>query len=154
MKELKIIPYEQQYQLAYKKLSLEWLEKFDLFEEADRPMIENPKATILNKGGFIFLAKYEGAIVGTIALKKVNNNSFELLKLGVNTNYQGLGIGKKLVIHCIDFCKTKQAEKIILETNSKLESAIALYKKLGFQEVILTNVNYELSDYKMELKLN
>lgn len=154
MKKLKIIPYEQQYHLAYKKLSLEWLEKFDLFEEADIPMIENPKATILNKGGFIFLAQYEDTIVGTIALKKVKSNNFELLKLGVNTNYQGLGIGKKLVIHCIDFCKTKQAEKIILETNSKLESAIALYKKLGFQEVILTNVNYELSDYNMKLKLN
>lgn len=154
MKELKIIPYEQQYHLAYKKLSLEWLEKFDLFEEADIPMIENPKATILNKGGFIFLAQYEDTIVGTIALKKVKSSNFELLKLGVNTNYQGLGIGKKLVTHCINFCKTKQAEKIILETNSKLESAIALYKKLGFQEVTLTNVNYELSDYKMELKLN
>ena len=75
MKELKIIPYEQQYHLAYKKLSLEWLEKFDLFEEADRPMIENPKETILNKGGFIFLARYNDTIVGTIALKKVNNNS-------------------------------------------------------------------------------
>lgn len=154
MKKLKIIPYKQQYHQEYKMLSLEWLEKFNLYEDADKPMLDNPQKIVLDKGGFIFLAQYDRNIVGTITLKKLDAFNFELLKLGVNSNYQGLGIGKKLVTYCIDFCKKQLAEKIILETNLKLESAIDLYKKLGFKEVTLTDVNYELSDLKMELHLN
>lgn len=36
MEKLKIIPYEQQYHQEYKMLSLEWLEKLDLYEDADK----------------------------------------------------------------------------------------------------------------------
>ena len=99
MSNLKIIPYNSNYQQDYKRISIEWLEEFGLFEDLDRPMLENPKEIILDKGGYIFLAEYESKIVGTITLKRIDKNLYEILKLGVNTGYQGLGIGKNLMSH-------------------------------------------------------
>ncbi len=153
MKKIRIIPYEKQYHEIYRKLSLEWLEKFNLYEDVDTPMLENPKEEILDKGGHIFLALYDNIVVGTVALKKVNEYHVEILKLGVNSEYQGLGLGRKLMDHCIEICKKMRMEKIILETNIKLKSAIALYKKLGFKEIIFENAKYEMADFKMELDL-
>ena len=154
MKVVQIAPYEAKYHQEYKKLSMEWLEKFDLFEEADRVMLEHPKEYILDKEGYIFLAHYDNTIVGTIAVIKIGESSFEILKLGVNENFQGLGIGRKLMVYCLDLCKQLQARKIILETNTKLVSAIKLYESLGFKEIPLIGAMYETADYKMELELN
>ncbi|WP_367752948.1 GNAT family N-acetyltransferase [Flavobacterium sp. WC2430] len=153
MKELQIASYEPKYHKEYKRLSIEWLEKYDLLEPADMPMLDFPKEEILDKGGSIFLAHYDNTIVGTISIVKEGRNNFEILKLGVNSDYQGLGIGRKLMVHCLDICKKSNAAAIILETNTKLLSAIALYKSLGFKEIPLTDLMYQTADYKMELIL-
>lgn len=142
MKELQIFPYEAKYHSQYKKLSMEWLEKFDLLEEADMPMLNHPQEIILDQGGSIFLAHYHNTIVGTISIIKDGENDYEILKMGVNMDYQGLGIGRKLMIHCLNLCKKLAADKIVLETNTKLVSASALYNNLGFKEVPLTNLMY------------
>tara|TARA_R110000868_G_scaffold142045_2_gene359123 strand:+ start:5826 stop:6308 length:483 start_codon:yes stop_codon:yes gene_type:complete len=154
MKELQITAYESKYHQEYKRLSIEWLEKYDLLEPADMPMLDFPKEEILDKGGSIFLAHYDNTIVGTISIVKEGKNNFEILKLGVNSDYQGLGIGRKLMVHCLDICKKSHAEAIILETNTKLLSAITLYKSLGFKEIPLTDLMYQTADYKMELILS
>jgi ribosomal protein S18 acetylase RimI-like enzyme len=153
MPEIHIAPYDPIYQQEYKNLSIEWLEKYNLLEEADMPMLDHPKEVILDKGGYIFLAHYDNAIVGTIGMMEMDENCFEILKLGVNERYQGLGIGRKLMVHILELCHQIGAKKIILETNTKLVSAIKLYKSLGFMEIPLTEALFLTADYKMELKL-
>ena len=107
----------------------------------------------MKKGGHIILAGYENKIVGTVTLKKVDKYIFELLKLGVNHSYQGLGIGGKLISCCIELCKNHDAKKIILETNTKLENAITLYKKFNFKAIDLSDMSYDMANFKMELIL-
>ena len=153
MTELKIFPYESIHHEYFVNLSLEWLKKYDLYEDADKPMLENPKEVILKKGGHIILAGYGNKIVGTVTLKKVDKSIFELLKLGVNSAHQGAGIGEKLMSYCIELCENHGAKKIILETNTKLENAIALYKKFNFKEIALSDMSYDMADFKMELIL-
>ncbi|TYP99220.1 ribosomal protein S18 acetylase RimI-like enzyme [Tenacibaculum adriaticum] len=153
MNKIEIINYESQYQEDYKRLSLEWLNENNLYEDADGQMLDHPKIEVLNKGGFIYLAKINSQIVGTITIIPSDNNSFEILKLGVSKNYQRLGIGRILMEFCIQQSKILNARKIILETNTKLESAIRLYTKLGFKEIVYQNNKYEMSDFKMELLL-
>src|SRR3970040_2768504 len=106
MKELIIAPYEGKQQQEFRRLSRELLENVDLLEEADMPMLEHTQEVILDKGGFIFLAHYDNGIVGTISMIRERENNFEILKLGVNNGYQGLGIGRKLMVPCLYFCKT------------------------------------------------
>jgi ribosomal protein S18 acetylase RimI-like enzyme len=154
MTELKIFPYESKYHEDFVNISLEWLIKYNLYEESDIPILENPKDVILNNGGYILLAAYKNKIVGTVTLKKVDEVTFELLKLGVINAYQGKGIGAELMSYSIQLSKNIGAEKIILETNTKLETAIALYKKFNFKEIPLADMTYEMANFKMELSLN
>lgn len=152
MKELKISPYKSKYHTDFVNLSLEWLKKHGLYEDSDKPILESPKAIIIKNGGHILLAEYNNKIVGTVTLKKINEFTFELLKLGVIDAYQG--IGTELMLYCIQLSNNIGAEKIILETNSKLESALALYKKFNFKEIPLSDMTYDMADFKMELSLN
>ena len=154
MNELKIFPYKSKYHTDFVNISLEWLKKYGLYEDSDKPILESPKAIIIKNGGHILLAEYNNKIVGTVTLKKINEFTFELLKLGVIDAYQGIGIGTELMLYCIELSKNIGAKKIILETNSKLESAVALYKKFNFKEIPISDMTYDMADFKMELSLN
>lgn len=153
MKEIKIVEYEEKYHDDLKRLSYEWLEKYVSVEPEDEKILNNPKEVVLDKGGFIFFAKYGEEVVGTVSLIRVDENTFELAKLAVTEKYQGLKIGKMVMEKCLDVAKQKNAKKIILFTNHILTSAIALYQKFDFKEIPLMNNKYIESDLKMELKL-
>jgi ribosomal protein S18 acetylase RimI-like enzyme len=90
--------------------------------------------------------------VGTVALKFVEPGVYEFTKMAVDEKYRGLKIGKALALAAIEKGKALGAHKIILYSNTILANAIALYRKLGFQEVPVDSV-YERSDIKMELPL-
>ena len=152
MKEVQIRKYEDKYHKQFKKISLDWLHKYDLYEKSDDDLLDNPQE-YLDKGGFIFLANCNDEIVGTISLIPVDDNTYEILKLGVVDGFKGLGIGRKLMQICIDLCTEKNAKKITLESSSKLENALKLYEKLGFKHIEVVDVHFESADVKMELKL-
>ncbi len=84
-------------------------------------------------GGQIFLAVINEEAVGTAALIKMNESTFELAKMSVTEKHQGKSIGKKLCQAAIEYAKDKKFKNIFLESNSKLTPALNLYKKLGFR---------------------
>ena len=152
-KTIEIIDFHSDYSTVFKNLNIEWLEKYFFVEPHDEEVLENPQSYIINKGGYIFFAKLNDEIIGTVAL--INEKEcYELSKMAVLPKYQGLKIGLKLMVHCIDFSKKQGWEKIMLYSNRSLVKAISLYKKVGFEEVELeSDVYYERADIKMILKL-
>ena len=70
--------------------------------------------------------------------------------MAITSKIQGLGIGKKLIDHCLFFAKENKIEKLILYSNRKLLTALHLYRKFGFEEIELETGNYERADIKME----
>ena len=88
--------------------------------------------------------------LGTVSLLKIDNATFELSKMAVTDGVQGLGIGNKLILHCIAVAEAKGIEKLILYSNRKLLPAIHLYEKFGFVEIPLEGGVYERADIKME----
>ena len=153
MNSIEIIDFQPQYSAHFYELNVEWLEKFFYVEPYDKKVLSKPEEFIINKGGYIFFAKYNNEIVGTVAL--INQNSFfELSKMAVSPNYQGLKIGQQLMDHCINFAKQKDWGSITLYSHRKLVPAINLYKKIGFEEIELeSDSHYERSDIKMRLDL-
>ena len=145
-----IIPFSNDFKEDVKNLNLEWLKKYFRVEAIDHRVLSDPKGEIIDKGGMIFLAKYANKIVGTFSLIKIENATFELSKMAVTDGVQGLGIGNKLMEHCIAVAKEKGIHKIILYSNRKLLPAIFLYEKFGFIEVFLEAGIYERADIKME----
>lgn len=151
--KIKIIDFAEGLELPIKTLNYEWLEKYFKLEPTDILSLSNPKAEIIDKGGFIFYAKLNNEIVGTASLLKKNDLIFEIGKMAVSEKAQGFKIGTLLLEHCINFAKQKKISTLILYSNRKLETAIHLYRKYGFLEIELEKGLYERADIKMELKL-
>jgi ribosomal protein S18 acetylase RimI-like enzyme len=153
MNSVEIINFEPQYSSHFYDLNVEWLEKFFYVEPYDKKVLSNPQEFIIDNGGYIFFAKYNNEIVGTVAL--INQDSFfELSKMAVSPKYQGLKIGQQLMDYCIEFAKLQNWGSITLYSHRKLVPAINLYKKIGFIEVELeAESHYERSDIKMRLDL-
>jgi ribosomal protein S18 acetylase RimI-like enzyme len=145
-----IIPFSVELAEPIKTLNIEWLTKYFIIEPKDERVLSNPKEEIIDKGGMIFYAKYNGEIVGTISLIKMTVGIFELSKMAVTDGAQGLGIGTKLLQHCIEVAEESAIQKIVLYSNRRLKSAIHLYEKFGFKEVLLEDGVYERADIKME----
>lgn len=151
--EVEIIDYQRNYHADFKRLNYEWIEKYFTVEEADRQSLEHPDKKILKPGGHIFLACYKNEIVGTCAMIKMEDGGFELAKMAVTEKAQGKHIGWLLGQAAIEKAKALGAKKLYLESNTKLEPAIRLYQKLGFQRVVGKPSPYERSNIQMELIL-
>ena len=147
-----ILNYQPGHQPVFEKLNRDWIEKYFWMEPVDQEVLGNPEEHIIQQGGFIFMADYKNEIVGTVALKFVETGVYEFTKMAVDEKFQGLKIGKQLAKAAIEKAKQKQAHKIILYSNTKLITAIALYRKLGFQEIPVDGP-YKRSNVKMELAL-
>jgi len=150
---VEIVSYKDEYATAFKDLNIEWLEKYFYVEDHDTEVLENAKNYIIDNGGYIFFALYNNEVAGTVALMN-EQEGFELSKMAVSPNFQGLKIGQQLMQYCIDFAKDKKWDKLLLYSNTILENAIYIYRKYGFEEVELEqNAPYQRGNIKMVLKL-
>ncbi|WP_338815069.1 GNAT family N-acetyltransferase [Bernardetia sp. Wsw4-3y2] len=156
-KTIEIINYDDNLSEWVKKLNYEWLEKYFKLEKGDIISLSNPKKEIIDKGGYIFFVKIKNEksenIIATASLLKKTDTIFELGKMAVTSKEQGNGIGKLLVKHCLDFAKNNSISTIILYSNTQLQSAIHLYKKIGFEEIRLEEGLYQRANIKMQLDL-
>ena len=148
-----IIPYEEKYHSEFRQLNLEWLDQYNLTENHDLMVLNDPNGTILNNGGFIWLAKDQNEIAGTIALINEGNGIFELAKMTVTKKWQGRGISKLLMETCLSKARAIGAKKISLFSNHQLGVALKLYEKYGFRHVEVVNTPFVTADVKMELSL-
>ena len=92
-----IIDFELKYAGDFKKMNLEWLDKYGLTEAPDLLMLNDPQKEILDTGGCIYLAKDGNNIVGSAALIKESAVQFELAKMAVAPDYSGKGISNILI---------------------------------------------------------
>jgi GNAT superfamily N-acetyltransferase len=153
MENIQIVNYTDDTKEAIKTLNYEWLQKHFRIEDGDVISLGNPKQEIIDKGGFIYYAKWNNEIVGTASLLKITSDTFELGKMAVTENARGKRIGTLLLEHCLTEAKHKGIKNLILYSNTKLASAIHLYKKYGFIEVPLEPGHYERADIKMAKQL-
>lgn len=150
---IEIVPYSDEYASVFKVLNLAWLDHYNLTESHDLLILDNPRKTILDNGGAIFLARAGEEIIGSAAIINEGEGIFELAKMTVAAPFQGKGISKLLLEKCIETARALHAKKLILFSNSQLKAAIALYKKYGFTHVAVTDAPFLTADIKMELSL-
>ncbi len=155
LNNVEIIDYEPKLRKEFERLNVEWLEKYFTVEGYDRALLGDPRRRIINKGGFILFARFDGEIVGTIAMMNHDDGKFEVAKMGVTEKAQGKQIGKRLVLAAIEKAEEMGAESIILFTSPKLTAANNLYRKIGFVELEADQpTKFERRSITMSLKLN
>lgn len=98
---------------------------FTLEQWKERP--SNPKS-------YIFIAKDDDSLIGMVAfLLKDEDTVAHVWGMFVKKEYRGQGIGKKLMQQFIEKAKSiTTITKITLDVNPEQQSAIILYKVMGF----------------------
>jgi putative acetyltransferase len=150
MSEVIIKEYEPAFAGAYKQLNLEWIEQYFVVEQHDREQLDNPDEYIISKGGYILFALYDKEVVGTCALIRTGECEFEMAKMAVSPRFQGKKIGRLLGEAILEKSRSLGAERVWLESNRVLETAVNLYRKLGFREIPMGDTLYARADIKME----
>ena len=146
--------FKKEYKSDFETLNLQWIKKYFKVEEEDSRILKNPESYVIDGGGQIFFALKDGKAIGTAAMVLTKERIFELSKMAVDSSYQGLGIGRKLINECISFAKKKSADEIFLITNDQLLPAMELYYSSGFElDEDYDDNRYERGNTKMKLLL-
>ncbi len=74
-------------------------------------------------------------VIGGGAIRRYDDENMELKRVFVHTEYQGRGIGSRLVSLLIEWARELGYKRMILETGELLVESCAVYKKLGFQVI-------------------
>jgi len=139
---------------AFRRLNEEWITRFFRIEPKEEPVLADPQATILDKGGRIFFATAGERCVGCCALVRIRDKEFEVAKMAVEPSYQNAGIGRRLLHAAIEEGRNAGAQRLYLETNHVLKPAIRLYESVGFKHIDPNRVvpsAYARADVYMEL---
>jgi GNAT superfamily N-acetyltransferase len=127
-----IVDYTAEHGADFKRLNVEWLERYFYVEDIDHKVLSDPQTHILDGGGRIFVARLDGVVIGTCALIRVDARRFELSKMAVSGRHQGVGAGRRLLQHALAAFRASGVALLYLESNSLLVPAITLYESVGF----------------------
>ncbi|MGP1433075.1 MAG: ribosomal protein S18-alanine N-acetyltransferase [Catonella sp.] len=125
MDDIEIVELSDEYcsqvtEIEKKVFSMPWSEKA-FFE-----CINNP-------GRHYFCAVRNGEVLGYCGYWSVSDEA-EIYNVAVKEEARGKGIGQRLLKELIEYGKSDGRRKFLLEVRYGNETAISLYKKLGFKE--------------------
>lgn len=147
---VEIIPFSVTHRKAFRDLNLEWVRRYFKVEAHDEEQLSHPEL-ILEHGGEIWLARLNGEIVGTGVLHSEGHGEYEIAKMAVRADVRGKGVGKKILEMLIRRFRERGGRRLWLQTNSKLENAIGLYRRFGFKDFKPSKPSpYERADVFME----
>ena len=153
---LQIVACEPCHCADFVRLSRLWLDEYFCVEAEDEQIFADPIAAFAPGGGGIFVARDEasGRVAGVCALAyHARTGDWELAKLCVDPAFRGHGAGKALVQRVIAEARERGARRLVLDTNSRLTSAIRLYRRCGFVDIPLDKSPFSRTDRRMSLDL-
>jgi ribosomal protein S18 acetylase RimI-like enzyme len=127
------VPFSTALREHFYRLNEAWLRKYFHVEAIDHRVLSNPETEILQNGGAILFAILDDEVIGTCALLQESDGVYELTKMAVDEQRQGLGIGRALMEAAIAEFHHRNGRRLFLETNSKLIPAVRLYESMGFE---------------------
>jgi putative acetyltransferase len=124
------------------------------FQSFDKELAELP-GDYSPPDGRLLLAEHGGKIAGCVALHKLSDGVCEMKRLYVRPEFRGKALGRALTERVIAEACAIGYTKMLLDTIvGKMDSAIALYRELGFREIPPYRENPIAGAIYMELKLD
>ena len=118
----------------FRTLNDAWQGLSETVLEADK-LLADPDKLIIQKGGFVFFARYHDKIVGTCALLLRSKSQWELAYLVVDEAYRQKHIGQKLVKSAMTIVKEQGGKILKVEVHHQQVHAISFFRHLGFLSV-------------------
>jgi GNAT superfamily N-acetyltransferase len=127
-------PTEPLHKERFGALNREWLERYFRVEDHDAEAFSDPEGKVLAKGGVILFAATKAGVIGTGSLLKMEEATYEVAKMAVTESWQGQGIGEQILLALMKRAREKKARRVFIVSNTKLETAIRLYRRHGFKD--------------------
>jgi putative acetyltransferase len=92
--------------------------------------------TYFENDGIFLVVTDDDRIIGTGAIRKLDDTTCELKRVWLLFEYHGQGLGYRMIQELFAFAREKGYQKMRLETDRDSQSrAYELYKRLGFYEI-------------------
>jgi len=131
------------------------LEEYIAYQESQGNFkdFDNVQKRYFENGGVFLVIEDEGQIVGTGAIRQLEEKVCELKRVCLRFEYQGRGLGFQLITELLHIAREMGYEKIRLETAPVHQKrAVALYKQMGFYEIPTYETTHP-DDVAMEMVL-
>jgi len=103
-------------------------------------------------GGTFLVMMDNGRVIGSGAIRRLDDNVCELKRLWFLMEYQGRGFGYWMIQELFSIARAKGYKTMRLETDAKAQfRAVAFYKRLGFYEI--PHYGDDPDDISMEMVL-
>jgi len=94
----------------------------------------------------VFVYEERGATIGVCVLQHTSDVTCEVMNIAVSAERRNQGIGKKLLLHAIDFARSSGCRSIEIATGNSGIGQLYLYQKVGFEMVSL-EIDYFVKNY-------
>ena len=128
---IELIPYNDSYKQQVFDFTCTCFEELGKkFEQSGRHSFYND---IGNEFEVFFCLVDQEKVIGTVALKKVDDYTVELKAMYLDRDYRGKGLGRRLMDKAVDEAKRLGFKSIVLDSMSQYKDALRLYEKTGFK---------------------
>ena len=98
--------------------------------------MDDVQRNYFDNGGTFLVTVKEGRIIGTGAIKYLEDGVCEIKRLWLLIEYHGHGFGYRMIQELFNIARQKGYKTIRLETDPVIQNrAVEFYKRLGFYEI-------------------
>lgn len=137
MKSFEIVPFTPALQTKFAEIWVPWLTSMTGKdpEPEDLLAVGDPETFYIQTGGAVLFAMQEGEPIGVVAVKSLTGGVYEFCKLVVLEHVRGLGVGREMVLSCVDFARNQGGRLLMLQSFKRLEVAVGMYERMGFVQM-------------------
>lgn len=125
-----------EHSLCFQRLRLEHLDEIahTLLAWNAHTWTENNLRAAFHAGDFLYVVEEAQALIGILFFREVVDD-IELLEIMLVPEQRGQGKGRAMLQFLIEFSKTRQMQRIILEVRESNHLAQNLYRACRFEEI-------------------
>jgi len=115
--------------------------------------MEDIQKNYFENGGAFLVTTENDQIIGTGAIRKLDDEMCELKRLWLLTEYHGRGLGYRMMQELLTIARQRGYKRMRLDTDAATQSrAVEFYKRIGFHEIPIPNASPD-EDIMMEMAL-